>query len=262
MPPFESSRDNDHPRLAEFDAAIASACHVRFEASERLRLEIEARLLAGQPTGEIAERTGLPAETIEAYEALFFCVSDKLECTDWIVTMVFGPRLHTGYTEANIDIIWRLYGWQLGPAVVDCLVDFVYPDPARGPTPTGTADDQELAKRLRREIALRTIPITEKTAPRILQLTQRVSEIQKEAEGTSVATISGPVRMDISEISPANNIPVDSAVPDLAALSVSQDDGGNGIEVDGVDADRLRQIGRKRIETEIDQFLADVRKLA
>lgn len=51
---------------------------------DALLVELQARLLTGQPTREICEHVGLTAEGIDTFESVFFAVRERLRYGDWI----------------------------------------------------------------------------------------------------------------------------------------------------------------------------------
>jgi hypothetical protein len=107
------------------DPAISEARALRrVEANDPWRVTvhaIEARLLAIQPHTAIAARTAIDAETIEAYEQLFFDVAGRHDQVDYIATQVMGPAFDRGSRFRPYPLLWRLYGWGFGPEMVDAL---------------------------------------------------------------------------------------------------------------------------------------------
>jgi hypothetical protein len=59
-----------------------------------LRGEIEARILAGESNEVVARHTGQLPETIEAFEALFFNVREKLAHSDYIRFVAMRPNVN------------------------------------------------------------------------------------------------------------------------------------------------------------------------
>src|SRR4051794_31005542 len=90
--------DLDDPRLIRADRAVLGAYRLRY-GSERIRWEIEARLLGGQDDAGIGTRTGIAADVIEAYEALFYSVRARLHYIDWVGAVAIGPRAYRGFTK-------------------------------------------------------------------------------------------------------------------------------------------------------------------
>jgi hypothetical protein len=92
--------------------------------------ETDARLLAGQAPGGIADRVGIDVDTVRAYENLFFAVSEARGAGDWIIACVLHRTPWT--TGEPIEAaLWRYFGWVGGPEIVDLLVaeHFGRPEP-------------------------------------------------------------------------------------------------------------------------------------
>src|SRR5262245_23146483 len=112
----------DRLRLAEEQPAIFEA-HALYHADPPLlRWAVEARILAREPFADIARKCGLLAEAVEAYEALFFCVLDKLGADTWVVCQVIGPKIFHGLMERDLDAWWKVVGYGLGPVALDALL--------------------------------------------------------------------------------------------------------------------------------------------
>jgi len=63
------------------------------DGGRRLVVMVEARILAGQDDETIAEEMTLAPKSIEWFEALFFCVRDRRNACDWIVSQVLIPSV-------------------------------------------------------------------------------------------------------------------------------------------------------------------------
>lgn len=87
-----------------------------------VRYSIEARLLARQSAYEISKLTGISDKVIELYERLFFNVIDRLDQYDYIVNYVLGPSIHSGVTDRDYDLMWKLFGYCYGPKVLDMMI--------------------------------------------------------------------------------------------------------------------------------------------
>src|SRR5205823_3925434 len=80
-------------RLTTRFPALDQAFRVYADPGDPYRHAVEARVLAGQPPADIADRTGLPAVVVLAYEAVFFDVRSRLRYPDYVLHRVIGPRL-------------------------------------------------------------------------------------------------------------------------------------------------------------------------
>jgi hypothetical protein len=102
-------------RLADQVPDLAGAVQLHEQPDPFLQWEVEARLLAGETCDQIAAKCGLAAEAVAAYHALFFHVQDRLGASSYIIHTVLGPKIHDGLTEADVDVILKLFGYRGGP---------------------------------------------------------------------------------------------------------------------------------------------------
>jgi hypothetical protein len=211
--------DIDHPRLGRLDPAVAGAHRLRFGDDEKRRSRLEARIVSGQPAGEIAERAGLTLDVVEAYEALFFAVRDRLECADWVAAFVLGSRLHEGFAVGDEDFILKLYAYNFGPYFLDLVLDSIY----GGSTGTDAADTdftRRFAATFRLAVAIRSIPVTPEAAPKFVMLFARLEEIERMRANGRVDAVSGDVGLS----------PVDLSRAGLAATRNRPEAGGEGVD--------------------------------
>jgi hypothetical protein len=248
--------DLDHPQLARMDPAVLGAHRIRFWGDERFRWQLEARTVGAQPAAEIAERMNLPLDVVEAYEHLFYYVRDRLDDIDWVAAFVFGPRLYTGFSEDDVELIWKLYSYNYGHYFLELMLATVYG------VPSGVVIDDvdaaaDFARSFRRAVALKAIPVTEQTAPLFIELCEQAQAISREIESTRVAPVHGPFRTDSIELGLDGLL--DSA---LAAARKAPDDGEYGDGSNTLDLEAAQKNARKAVEALIDDFLAKARKLA
>jgi hypothetical protein len=254
--------DLQHPRLDRLDPAVAGACRARSGGDGRRRWEVEARIVADRPTAEVAGRTGLPAGVVEAYEALFFAVRDRLGCIDWIATFVFGPRLYEGITEKDADLILKRFAYGYGAVVLDALIPVLFSCSAKG-AGGGEADiDHRLAASLHRAVATLTIPVTAKTAPMLIQLDLRRREVEREAEAAGVAAVSGPIPMiPPGFAAPVGHVAADEDLP-LAVAGLTPEDWRGAVDVDGPELDLVGPTALVFPRPDLDRLLVGVRLTA
>lgn len=89
------------------------------------RTELESRILADQPTHEIACRLRVSSGVVQAVEALFFDVRRRLHAQDWVLCNVLGLKMWQPCEPADITLAWRSLGFLCGPTIVDSLVNDV-----------------------------------------------------------------------------------------------------------------------------------------
>ena len=197
-----------HPRLAGVDPAILAGYGLRL-GEPRGRWEVEARLLAGQGDVAIAARTGIPAEVVEAYEAIFYSVRDRLEAPDWIGAMILGPRLYQGLREGDVELAWKVVACNLGPAALEALIE-----PAGGLRGDERPEaSPPTADRLRTALAALLIPVDEETAPGLIRLAARLREVEGRSASRSASAVLAPI--DLAGRPDSRFTPAIGATPQL-----------------------------------------------
>lgn len=107
-------------QLAKLEARMPDIVHAHrlADAPGQLRLEVEARLLAGQPTEKIAERTGVTPGAIDSYAGLFFDVAGRLDATLHIWFVVIGWPARLGPSSVSMPMLVKALSYRQ-PAFVD-----------------------------------------------------------------------------------------------------------------------------------------------
>ncbi len=124
------------------------------------RWELEARILAGQPDDEIAQRLGTDADVIEAYEAIFFNVRPKLNNRGYVLHQAIGPAVARGLKDREVDAMWKLMGYLGGARVLDHLIGFV----GNCPHPTNDAGVLDFFHRDHRQVLQMRSAVLARTA--------------------------------------------------------------------------------------------------
>jgi hypothetical protein len=165
----EVAREHLAREMPDIDQALA----VYQAKSPLLRWAVEARILAKESFDEIARKCNLLPETVEAYEALFFAVADKLGADTWVVCNVIGAKAFTGLTADDLDVLWKMIGFAFGPVMLDAFIhgNLGVDEPATAEEIDQVLSQQTKSLLLRKEaIATHVLPVTPKTAPRIIQM--------------------------------------------------------------------------------------------
>jgi hypothetical protein len=161
----------DRQRLAR-DMPDLYGAHQLHLARSFQTWEAQARLLTEEPFETIAEKCGCSPRVIDTYHDTFFHVRDRLHVEGYILFEVIGPKAHRGLTEADIDVILKMYAYYGGPIVLDRLVDYFKnppPEVPERPEELGQAELRSLRDRLliRASIVLDALPINGKTLHRL-----------------------------------------------------------------------------------------------
>jgi hypothetical protein len=210
--------DSSGPSSARPDPAILGAYRVRSSGDPRTRMELEARVLAGQAPGEIAARLGLTHDVVEAYQRLHFDVRDRLGSTGYIVGTVIAHTLHEGFAAGDIESILKVFAYGYGPVVLDTLIEVLGVGDAVGVSPAVTSNP-DLTRAVRCAIAARSIPVTERTAPILVRLNVLFLEVGRRAAAD--VALNTPTRATVEPWpAPATGRGDRPTVPAVSPLSV------------------------------------------
>ncbi len=176
--------------LAERRPEIFWAHWVWTNQANPVKHVIEAHLLARSDNHTIGYRCNMPPQCIEAYEALFYNVRDKIHHRSYILNVVIGPAIHRGLSEREFDLLWKLYGYFLGPCIIDALEGkFVNPTWCGTPTAVGAAvmDDAISTLKLKAALATKTIQVNQHTQLAIMDAFTKFVEIERNTDSSGKA---------------------------------------------------------------------------
>ena len=103
-------------------ADIRAACEIN-ECGDSTRLVLQARILARQSSVEISQTTGVPADTVDAFEAMFFHCRDRLTAADWIATQAIR-KTAAGLPETKAGAGLKTFAYHGGPVVLDAVLPY------------------------------------------------------------------------------------------------------------------------------------------
>ena len=188
---FDACRtDRQKQILAERRPAIFWAYWAWEHNAQPQKHSIEAHILARDDDFEIGYRTGMSPDYIEAYEALFFHVRDKLQHRHYILNVVMGAAVHRGLSEREYDLLWKLYGYFLGPYVLDAMESkFSSPVWCGTPEATGAAvlDDAIGTLKLKAAIAAKTVPVNQHTQLALMEQFTKFVEVERNTDSAGKA---------------------------------------------------------------------------
>lgn len=92
------------------------------ETPTELRWELEARMLAAESPASIECKTGITPSVQALYGRVFFDVADRLKSSGLITHVIIGRAVQTGLSEREYDCLWKLFGYWMGPAVLDAFI--------------------------------------------------------------------------------------------------------------------------------------------
>jgi hypothetical protein len=155
------------------------------------RWVVEAHLLAGETDQKIASRIGCSEEYIRTYEALFFNVREKLNCTDYISNVVLKDVVVRGLHERDKDLLWKLMAYTYGSQVLDAVIN-----PLGNLHCVDSSDDiwdffQESAIdviKKKAAIAAVSVPINSKTEMKLIKVFGKFVELERSNNSQGEAT--------------------------------------------------------------------------
>jgi hypothetical protein len=228
------SDDFAKQELAEAMPAIFQAYTLFNAQPPALRWATEARILAREDFQTIGRKCALLPEAVEAYEQLFFCVLHRLEASTWVVCNVIGTKIHTGLSQHDLDVLWRLVGYSFGPLMLDAVIhltsDLSWPETAKETDEKFAKDAKSLLKR-KMAIATHMLPVTPENAAAVLQLTAKLGVLDKaysagSADDFTQSPMDAVVEQLFSQWSASN--------PRSAWADVPSQAGYEGLETNGL----------------------------
>lgn len=177
-------------RLLQCDRELFWAHSMWLNDKAPTRWAVEARLLAGESNEQIAARMATDSKVIEAYEAVFFNVRDRLDRLDYIVTVVMADAVTRGLSERQYDLLWKLFGYRGGSHVLDSVISKFSPiaKPDR-PEDVGQFFQEFAVNTVKHKAALATltVPINTHTQLALIESFVKYVEIEKNSENSTKA---------------------------------------------------------------------------
>lgn len=177
-------------RLAMEFPAIFWA-HYAWENNEQpMKWAIEAHILARETNKEIAFKVGCAPEIVEAYEAIFFHVREKLNFREYILNSVMSDAVTRGLSDRHYDLLWKLFGYSGGPHVLDAMIGKLV-----NPMWAARSDDvpsffQDAALNIMKKkaaIASLTVPINSNTHLNLIEAFVKYVEIERTTDSMGKA---------------------------------------------------------------------------
>jgi hypothetical protein len=167
------------------------------------RWHLEARLLTPEPFGQVAAKCAISPAVVEAYEALYYCVRDRIDVEGYVLHEAIGRKQYAGLREADVGVLLKRHAFGGGPAALDALIDYYeHPPPEVPERPELLGPDglRSLRAKLltRAWIALDTLPTDGKAMKRLAILSDAADVFRRgrgpgdDADGLNVPLAAGP----------------------------------------------------------------------
>jgi len=207
--------DRDYGLLLEADEDCFYAWQMSQDDSE-FRFEVEARVLTGQTTAEIAEDIDASPELVQWYEDWFFDVRPKLHLPSYITQVVFGRSIQAGLSDRQYDLLWKIYAYWGGPWALEAIM-YRFARPKKPETVEQAdsffRDDSSRTLAIKASVAMRTMPVSWQTQEPIMNLYFRMQEMERSAgEGSSQAAVEENVKVFMENLPWAKG-PIQNLVP-------------------------------------------------
>jgi hypothetical protein len=197
-------------RMPEISGALAIVA-----GEPTARQTIEAWFLAGAPTQAIAPRCGVTIEAAEAYEQLFFNVSDRLTSTSYILFHAVGAASYRGFAGDDSGAVLKWFAYMAGPTVLGFLLGERDTTCEILPTEDHAipADEAVRSARLRRiALAAKALPINESVATPLIRLCAFHAELRGTSSAGARDVLSASLVSMLGALNPSHVNEVHSSV--------------------------------------------------
>ncbi len=89
---------------------------------ELIRWELQARIVASQPTEDISLRMCLPKSVVEKYEAKHFNVRSRLAHSSVVLFEVIRAPMNDTWLPAEVAKLWQWLGFRYGVSTLDQVI--------------------------------------------------------------------------------------------------------------------------------------------
>lgn len=157
------------------------------------RWAIEALILAGASDEFIAQRLGSDPGVIEAYEAVFFNVRERLDQPLYVVNVVLGEAVARGVQERQYDLLWKLFAYHGGIHALDAIMQRAArigkpTDPEQ--VPQFFQDFAVNTMKQKAAVATLTVPVNTHTQMQLIDSFVKYVEIEKNSKSAAEAHTS------------------------------------------------------------------------
>lgn len=183
------------------DVGFAAASDLRH--GHRLqRAELESRILADQPAGEIADAMGCSAEIVELYEHWFYDVRSRRAHSCWIALHAIRRKPSGELRRHDVPDLWRWIGYNAGLlALLPLLTAVERSVLSRDGIPAYLRPGTVLDPEFKLLIAAECVP-TPRTAKELARLC-RLTELPVASSATQQSHVAAPLAIPPGMATPA-----------------------------------------------------------
>lgn len=176
--------------LSQADRALFWAHNIWTEDKVPTKWAVEAHILAGESDEEIAQKLGTDPAIVAAYEAVFFNVRDRLNHREYVLNVIIKDSVIRGLNERQYDLLWKLFGYQAGPLVLDAVIGrFTSPyKPQKEEEVAGFFNDAAIGIiKQKATIAALSVPVNSHTQTLLLDAFVKYVEIERTTDSATKA---------------------------------------------------------------------------
>jgi hypothetical protein len=174
-------REEAFDRLLKWRPELVFAYELWANTQSMARDIVEACILSGQTTDQIARKLCFHWEGIDAYAELFYDVRHKLRHRGYVNAVLIGPELSGPLARVTFPTVLKSFAYHMGPHALDALLGVynsnVAPLAAEG-IPAVLPQMAHLELTVKAAVAAKLIPVNEQTAPLLWQLFVRIVNLE------------------------------------------------------------------------------------
>jgi hypothetical protein len=203
-----------------------------------LAAELEARVLCNSPPELIAERCGLTADVVRAFEAVFFDVRHLLEASGYIFHQVIGRPIIDGFSPDDMGCVWKFFAYLRGQHALEILL-FVHPGGKPRPWPSTfpatLAERRALVATCRLTVLTRCLKIRDMSAADRARLILRSKWFERldEADHVTCSETGAISQVDVGSLLGSRVEDPDSRIPGDGIPASASRDLSTGVGVEG-----------------------------
>lgn len=152
---------------------LTQAHNLHFHPLTHIAPAIQAWVISGESSVNIARKYGASPNVIGWYERVFYDVRDRLDHHDYVVHVLLGDKHHNGMNERDFGLFWKFMAFTGGPITLDAIMtkshSLIKPTKAED-LPQFIKDATKNSVNLKALIAARTITLSPLTTIPLIEL--------------------------------------------------------------------------------------------
>lgn len=152
---------------------LSQAHNLHFHPLTYIAPAIQAWIISGESSVNIARKYGASPNVIGWYERVFYDVRDRLEHEEYVVHVLLGDKHHNGMNERDYGLFWKFMAFTGGPIALNAIMtrsnSLIKPAKAED-LPQFIKDATKSMVNLKALVAARTITLSPLTTIPLIEL--------------------------------------------------------------------------------------------